>query len=87
MAGVFDLELESSNFEQEDVSDEDPIDIAEDQVQVYWFSWQLLLTTRLLRFSGRSHNVLHSCAVIGPYQYRSYTIIDIYVNTMIHDFM
>ena len=34
MAGVFDLELESSNFDQEEVSDEDPIDIGEDQVQV-----------------------------------------------------
>ena len=34
MAGVFDLELEPPNLENDEVSDEEPIEIGEEQVQV-----------------------------------------------------
>ena len=34
MAGVFDLELEQPNVDLDEGSDEEPIEIGEDQVQV-----------------------------------------------------
>ena len=34
MAGVFDLELNEATGDQDDISDEEPIDIQEDQIQV-----------------------------------------------------
>ena len=56
MAGVFDIELDPSNPEGDDVSDEDAIEIKEDHVQVSYFFPTTSLTVMQCKFEFTLHN-------------------------------
>ena len=55
MAGVFDLELEPPNVGKDDASDEEPIEIGEEQVQVLLNRYNLQRDSSVYELIANSH--------------------------------